>query len=63
VTEFLNILNAALDREDAESTLASVLAGFIASSPLSDGIEERNLRARLAAVMSPSSLATTSTPG
>ena len=63
LTEFVNILNAVLDREDPESTLASVLARFIASSPLSDGIEERDLRARLAAVMSPSGFATTSTPG
>jgi len=63
LTEFVNILNAVLDREDPESTLASVLAGFIASSPLSDGIEESDLRTRLAAVMSRSSFARTSTPG
>jgi hypothetical protein len=63
LTEFINILNAALDREDPESTLESVLAEFIASSPLSDGIEERDLRARLAAVILRSSFATTSTPG
>jgi hypothetical protein len=63
LTEFVNILNAVLDREDPESALAGVLAGFIASSPLSDGIEERDLRTRLAAVISSSSFATTSTPG
>lgn len=63
LTELVNMLNAALDREEPESKLASIIAAFVASSPLSDSIEERELRRRLAAVGSPSGVTTMSTPG
>jgi hypothetical protein len=51
LTDLLNRLNAELDRGDPSSQLAGVIAGFVASSPLCESPEERDLRNRLAADM------------
>jgi len=58
LTELLNLLDAELGGGDHPSQLASVVAGFVASSPLCESDEERDLRKRLAAAMSPRSFAT-----
>ena len=63
LTELLNLLNAKLDRGDPPSQLASVIADFVASSPLCESDEERDLRKRLAAGMSVYDLATPSAYG
>jgi hypothetical protein len=58
LTELLNVLNVELE---SPSRLVSVIAGFIASSPLCESDEERDLRKSLAAGMSVYDLATPST--
>ena len=60
LTDLLNVLNAELDRGDPPSRLASVIAGFVASSPLCESAEERDLRKRLAADISVYDLSTPS---
>lgn len=63
LTELLNFLDAEMDRGGRPSQLASIIAGFLASSPLRENDEERDLRKRLADATSAHSLATPPTPG
>ena len=63
LTELLNVLDSGLERGDPPSQLASVIAGFVASSPLRESDEERALRKRLAVVVSFYDLATPSSSG
>ena len=63
LTQLLNLLDAGLDQNDRSSQLASIIAGFVASSPLGDSCDERDLRKRLTAVMLAHELETPPTSG
>ena len=63
LTQLLNLLDAELVQNGPSCQLASIITGFVASSPLCDSCDERDLRKRLAAAMSAHDLATPSPSG
>lgn len=63
LTQLLSLLDAELVQNDASSQLVNIISGFVASSPLGDSCDERDLRKRLAAAMLAHGLATPPTSG